>query len=345
MRNPAFQKTAPCAPDPVRMARVHGERRRQRGVEFLPDRRRHAWHVDRHQPGALTQTKLGCDHLRCLGKQRCQAAIAAIGINGGQGPCRLDPQPATACQTNLGLARGRHNLIPVGVKGVSLIVGHRLDMCAGNSPANTRPKIATVMHTSWCSKLAGITPPFINQRRHAGQKINAIASRPAQDDTEAGRGSAQGGNAPLHLVIGCFFKLSRFGNAGLAGKKNHVSPDNPCTDNSLPRLAITRRGGDGDRRKIAGPNFVTCGDTDRDRRSVIKPGCCPPQFREHPVDVELMYASCQIWRMVKMMPGFADPVSMIEQRPLLAGRVLMKDAPRTAGHSRSPLPCNIAATS
>ena len=136
MRNAAFQKTAPCAADPFRMPRVRGKRLLQRGVEFPPVGRRRARHVNRHRPptgagGAVMRW-------RVAPRQRARhIAVPAVGIDRGQGPCRLDPEPAATGEPDFGSACSGNNLIPFGIKGFGLIRRDSLN-CADGTARRTR---------------------------------------------------------------------------------------------------------------------------------------------------------------------------------------------------------------
>ena len=196
-----------------------------------------------------------------------------------------------------------------------------------------------MIHATGRRNLAGILPPFRDQRGDSARQIRGGTGRPSQDDTVTRRGSAERGDPCLYIIIRRSLQLPGLGDTGLARKQDHVPADEPRPDNRLPGLAVTRRGRDGHRCKTTRLDPVPRGGPDRNRRTVVKMRCRPPEIGENPVDPDALNASRQIRRMVEMVPGLADPVAVIEQSALLARSRLEKNTPYTAARpSRSPLP-------
>ena len=261
----------------------------------------------------------------------------AVSINRGQGPRRLDPEPATTGEPDFGPTRSGNNLIPFGIEGVGLIMGHGLDALT-ERPGRYASEDRHHNTRNRSRNLAG-HPAAIprSARRHAGRQINAIASRPAQDDTVTRRRSAERGDPCLHIIIGGVSSCRDSAmpvspGSRITSRPTSLAPTTPAT--ACRHAARTRWSPLQDhppRHRHAQRSRIETG-VPSSRRAVARPD------RENPVDADTMNASRQIRRMVEMVPGLADPVAVIEQSALLARSRSTKDTPCTAGHSRSPLP-------
>ena len=148
-----------------------------------------------------------------LGKKRRHIAVPAVGIDRGQGPCRLNPEPAPTGEPNFGQACSGNNLVPVGVKGFGLIRRDSLNVHCRNGPAHPRGKIAAVIHATGRRNLAGILPPFRDQRGDGTRQIRGGAGCAAQDDTVARRRVADRGDPCLYIIRWRCLQLPGLGNA------------------------------------------------------------------------------------------------------------------------------------